>query len=91
MTENSSGILPYVLSVAEKYDSMIYVLHVVEDFSKWGGFYGSLSLLDEFQTEVIGAAEKAMDSVCEEQLENYPNFQRLLVFGDPATEILKTI
>ena len=39
-TENSSIILPYVLSVSEKYDDMIYLLHVVEDLPKRGsGFY----------------------------------------------------
>ncbi len=34
-TENSSKILPYVLYVSEKHDGMIYLLHVVEDLSKW--------------------------------------------------------
>lgn len=29
LTENSSKILPYVLSVSEKYNSTIYLLHVV--------------------------------------------------------------
>jgi nucleotide-binding universal stress UspA family protein len=39
----------------------------------------------------LEGAEKAMDRVCEEQLESCPNFQRRIVSGDPAQEILKMI
>jgi len=35
LEENSSKILPYVLSVSEKYNSMIYLLHVVQDLPLW--------------------------------------------------------
>ena len=36
LTENSSKILPYVLSLSEKYNSHVYLLHVVQDLNKWG-------------------------------------------------------
>jgi len=91
-TENSSKILPYVLSVSEKYDGMIYLLHVVEDLSKWGGgSYIPHIPLDQYQEEAFQGAEKALDRVCEEQLQSCPNFQKRILFGDPAQEILKTI
>jgi len=32
-----------------------------------------------------------MDIICGEQLQSYPNFQGRIVYGDPASEILKTI
>jgi hypothetical protein len=35
-SENSSKILPYVLSISDRYNAMIFLLHVIEDFSKWG-------------------------------------------------------
>jgi nucleotide-binding universal stress UspA family protein len=47
--------------------------------------------LDRFQHEAAQAASKAMDRVCDEQLKGCPNFQRSIVSGDPATEILKMI
>ncbi len=91
-TKNSSKILPYVLSVSEKYDSMIYLLHVVKDFPKWySGIYDSRISMDLYQKEILEEAETCMDRLCEEQLQSCPNFQRRLVSGDPATEILKTI
>jgi nucleotide-binding universal stress UspA family protein len=91
LTENSSKILPYVLAVSQKHNSMIYLLHVVEDIRKWGGFYVPHASTDLFQREAEIGAEKAMKKVCEEHLESCSNFQKRVVSGDPATEILKTI
>lgn len=91
LTENSSKILPYVLSVSEKYNSMIYLLHVVQDLHRWGKVYIPHTSMDTFQKEALDGAEKALDRVCDQQLESCPNFQRRIVSGDPAMEILKTI
>ena len=90
-TENSSKLLPYVLSIAAKYDAMIYLLHVVEDFSQWGGFYVPHIPSDRFKEEAMKGAERTLDTACTEQLQGCPNFQRRILFGDPAQQILKTI
>ena len=95
LTENSSKILPYVLSVCEKYNSVIYLLHVVEDLRLWYGVYVPHEVphasLNVFQKEALDVAEKAIERVCKEQLQSCPNFQKRIVSGDPAPEILKTI
>lgn len=91
LTQNSTKILPYVLSMAEKYGSTIYLIHVVQDLSEWGGFFIPHISFDVLQKEAVQAAEKALDKVCEEQLESCPNFQKRLVVGDPASEILKEV
>ncbi len=91
LTENSSKILPYVVSVSEKYNSMIYLLHVIQDLLEWGGFYIPHISMNVYQKEALEYTEKAVDRVCREQLQGCPNFQRRIVSGDPATEILKTI
>jgi nucleotide-binding universal stress UspA family protein len=90
-SENSTKILPYVLSVSEKYDGMIYLLHVVEDLLKWGGFYIPHLPLKDYQKEALEYAEKKMEEICREQLQSCPNFQRMILSGDPDAEILKTI
>ncbi len=91
LTENSSKILPYVLSISEKYNSTIYLLHVVQDLNKWGKLYVPHPSMDEFQKEAIDSAKKAMDTVCENQLQSCPNFQKRVVSGDTVDEILKAI
>ena len=91
-TENSSIILPYVLSVSEKYDGMIYLLHVVKDLPKWeSGFYIPHIPWDQYLEEALKEAEKELDRVCKEQLQGCPNFQKMILSGDPAQEILKII
>lgn len=89
-TENSSKILPYVLSVAEKYNSQVYILYV-DELQKWGGHFIPHTSLNALREEALKSAEKAMDKICEEHLQSCPNFERKIVSGDPATEILKTI
>ncbi|MCK4389884.1 MAG: universal stress protein [Desulfobacterales bacterium] len=94
LTENALKTLPYVLLVSEKYNSMIYLLHVVQDLHKWGKLYMPHGSMDTFQKEALEGAEKALDRVCEESAlggQNFLNFQRKIVSGDPAEEILKTI
>ena len=89
-SRNSSKILPYVLSIAEKYNSQVYILYV-DELHEWGGHFIPHPSIDTLQKEALKAAEKAMDKICEEQLESCPNFQRKIVSGEPATEILKLI
>ena len=89
-TQNSSKILPYVLSIAEKYSSQVYILYV-DELHEWGGHFIPHPSIETLQKEALKAAEKAMDKICEEQLQSCPNFQRKIVSGEPATEILKLI
>jgi nucleotide-binding universal stress UspA family protein len=88
LTENPSKVLPYVLSASEKYNSTICLLHVIEDAHIWGAS-GVATAYDE--KEALDEAEAEMDKVCEEQLESCPNFQKKVVLGNPAMEILKAI
>jgi nucleotide-binding universal stress UspA family protein len=88
LTEDSSKILPYVLSASEKYNSKIYLFHVAEDVHTWGAFEVPAAYGEE---EVLDAARKEMDRVCEEQLQGCPNFQKKTVLGNPTIEILKAI
>ena len=91
MREYSLKILPYVLSTSKKYKSTICVLHVIEDISKWGGFYIPHIPLGMYQDAAMEAAEKFMDRFCKEQMKGGPEFERKILFGDPASEILKAI
>jgi nucleotide-binding universal stress UspA family protein len=91
LREYSLKILPFVISMSEKYNSTVYLLHVIEDLSKWGGFYIPHISLDLYQKEAMEAAEKFMDKVCRQQMQGCPNFERRIRTGDPDIEILRTI
>ena len=91
LRDYSLKILSYVISMSDKYNSTIYLLHVIEDFLKWGGFYIPHISLDLYQKEAMETAGKLMDKVCRQQMQGCPDFERRIHSGDPATEILKTI
>ena len=91
LTENSIKIFPYVLSMADKYDSKIYLMHVAQDLLEWGGFYVPHVSLEESQKEVMLTAENLMDEICNEELQGHPDARKIIVSGDPALEILKVI
>jgi nucleotide-binding universal stress UspA family protein len=90
-SENSRKILPYVLSLSQKYNSTIHLLHVVGDLLKWGGFYVPHPSLTQYQTELLKGVEKKMEEICEDQMQGCKDFKRIIVSGDPAQEILKAI
>jgi nucleotide-binding universal stress UspA family protein len=87
----SIKILPFVISMSEKYNSTIYLLHVVEDLLRWGGFYIPHISLELYQKEAMEAAEKLMDEICDQQMQGCSQYERRIRSGDPAGEILKTI
>jgi nucleotide-binding universal stress UspA family protein len=94
LTQNSSRILPYVLSAAEKYSSSVYLLHVIEDFHSSGSEHvGNLSHdhLEKDRQKALEDAEKTMDRVCEEQLQSCPYFEKIIVSGNPTLEIVRII
>jgi nucleotide-binding universal stress UspA family protein len=91
LTQHSSKILDYVLSVSEKYDAAVYLLHVVQDLNQWGGLYVPHRSLDLEQKQVLKNAEKTLERFCTKNLRGCPIFQKRIVSGDPTMEILKTI
>jgi len=91
LRESSLKLLPYVVSMSEKYSSMIYLLHVVEDISQWGGMYIPHVPLDLYQKEAMEAAEKVVEKIYREDMNSRPDFQSLVLSGKPASEILRVI
>ena len=87
LRDYSLKILPYVLTMSKKFNSTIYLLHVIEDISKWGGIYIPHIPLDMYQIEAMEAAEKFMDKVCDEHMQDCAHFERRICSGDPAAEI----
>jgi nucleotide-binding universal stress UspA family protein len=89
LTENASKIIPFLLSVREKYDAIVHMLFVVEDLPFFHPLpYVSMGWNRE---KILMDAEKAVDLYCEEYLNGCPDFRRLILYGDPAPAILKTI
>jgi nucleotide-binding universal stress UspA family protein len=89
LTENAARISPYVLSVSEKYGGRIYLLFVVEDLPLFHPIPYVTMGWD--QEKILADADKAVELFCRENLQKCPTFHKLIVSGDPAPAILKTI
>jgi len=89
LTKNAARIVPYTLSVSEKYNGRIYLLFVVEELPLFHPIPYVSTGWD--QQKILADAENAVNLFCEEHLRGCPNFQKLILSGDPAAAILKTI
>ena len=91
LEESSSKILPYVLSVSQKYNSMIYLLHVIKELPLWGYYDIPYAMVTDLQNRTLDVSEKTIDKICEEQLKECQNLQKRITVGNPSNEILSTI
>ena len=97
LTTNASKIIPHVLSVAEKYNSMIYLLHVVEDLHGLAPYpypgLGNDQKIHEKAAEntLLEKVEKMCDEVCDEYFQGCSNIRKIIVTGHPVVEILKVV
>jgi len=91
LRESSLKLLPHVVSISEKYNSVIHLLHVIEDISKWGGLYIPHIPLELYQREAEQATEKFIEKICAQKLNGITKLKKMILSGNPASEILKTI
>jgi nucleotide-binding universal stress UspA family protein len=91
LTGQSSKIITYALSISEKFNSRICLLHVVQDLHELGELYMPRVSFEWDQKKALECAETAMESLCEEKLQGCFGVEKWVATGDPATEILKAI
>ena len=97
LTTNGSKIIPYVLSVAEKYNSTIYLLHVVEDLHELAPYpysgLGKDQIIHEKASKkaLLNKVGKMCDEVCDEHFQGCSNISKVIVVGHPVAEILKFV
>ncbi|MGQ9694676.1 MAG: universal stress protein [Thermodesulfobacteriota bacterium] len=91
-SENSKWALTYALSLAQKYTSKIYIVHVIQQASYPFDLYAEIAFdaLDKFNRNVAGAVEKEMKKFCEEGLQGFANYETIIINGIPFMEIIRT-
>ena len=86
----SYDVLPYVLSMAEKFEATVYLLYVARDLRHFAGFHVPHTSISLFTKELVEASERMMDQVCRDHFAQYPNLERKVVIGDAGEEIVRT-
>ena len=89
LSENAAKILPFLLSICDKYNAQVYLLFVVEDLPLFHPL--PYITMGWNQEKILADAENAVGLFCKEHLQDCPDFRKLIHSGDPAPAILKTI
>ncbi len=91
-SENSKYALPFALSLAQKYDAKLYIMHVVQQPSYPLGMYAEISFdaMDKYNRSIAESTEKEIKKIKETELGDFKNFETVVVGGTPFLEILRT-
>jgi nucleotide-binding universal stress UspA family protein len=87
----SFQVLPYVLSMAEKYNAEIYLLYVARNLHIYTKFRASTTSNASILDKTVEELESMMDKFCNKHLQGCPNFRRKVALGEPGQEIIKTV
>jgi nucleotide-binding universal stress UspA family protein len=93
LSGNAEKALPYVESLALKYQSEIHVLYVIEELTRHESWYGDfdISHIERIHEWEEKKAKERIDGLCEERLKGCPLYHKETAIGDPADEILKFV
>jgi nucleotide-binding universal stress UspA family protein len=88
-SETSEYAFEYAASLAEKFNSRLIIIHVINEPVDLRGFYVPHISFDTIEHEIAQSAEKMMDKFCSQKLKSYDNYERCTLSGIPYEEILK--
>ncbi len=91
LSETSPKIVPFVTSMAEKFDSKVHILFVARAFQYFTSIYVPHPSIDMFENEIFEGAQKSLREFAEEYFKDTDRIKTAVVKGDAAEEILNYI
>jgi nucleotide-binding universal stress UspA family protein len=91
LSESSPKLVPYVLTMAEKFGSEICLLFVGRVLDHFTSIYVPHPSIDKFENEVIEGAKKRLQEFKEEHFQAFADTKAVVLSGDIAEEILNYI
>ena len=91
LSEASDKMIPYVRSVAKKFDSKIYIFFAARVFENYSSIYVSYPSISRFENELIAGAEKRLYEFVDEHFSEHDNTKTVVVAGDASEEIINYI
>lgn len=87
----SPVIVPWVLTIAEKFDAEIHLLFVARKLGHFLSIDVSEASVNAFEAEIVRAGEKQMSEFTDRHFSRYPHFKTSIKIGDAAEEIINYI
>ncbi len=91
LSESSPKLVPYVLTMAEKFGSEVCLLFVARVLDHFTSIYVPHPSIDKFENEVTEGAEKRIQEFKEEHFQAFPDTKAVVLSGDISDEILNYI
>jgi nucleotide-binding universal stress UspA family protein len=88
-SENSEYAFSYALAMARKYQSMLAIVHIINEPVDLRGFYVPHISFESLEEEIEEGARKMMEKFCRMHVSDYENYQTFIVPGIPYDEIIK--
>lgn len=88
-SENSEYAFDYALSMARKYQSLLAIVHIINEPVDLRGFYVPHISFESLEEEIEEGARKMMEKFCSTHVRDYENYQTFIVPGIPYDEIIK--
>jgi len=91
LAETSLKIIPFVRTMADKFQAKIHLLNVVQDLENLSGFYVPHPSLEIFAKELNTAAQEKLRQFHDEHMADMPDVEYATILGDPAEQIVKYV
>ena len=88
--ENFETMIPWVSTFVNCFEATLYVLFVAQDLADFSSFHVPHGNLQQFQEEVLKAAEKKMSATAKEELKTFKKVEARVAQGAPADKIIET-
>jgi nucleotide-binding universal stress UspA family protein len=88
--ENFETLLPWVSTFVSRFDATLYVLFVAQDLADLSSFHVPHGNLQQFQEEVLKAAQKKMSATSKEEFKAFKKVEARVAQGAPAEKIIET-
>lgn len=91
LSESSAKMVPFVQTVAKKFDSEIHILFVARILDYFTGIYVPAPSITTMEKDIIDGAEKRLYEFMDEHFRAFANTKTAVVAGDASEEIIKYI
>jgi len=88
-SEGSSTALPYAVDMAKKYGSKLYLVHIIYDISKTGGWYVPHVSIDEIYKDMEKSAKTELEKCFIDEMRGFKDIEHVVLKGIPYEEITR--
>ena len=91
ISDTSPNIAPWVILMAERFDSEIHLLFVARELGQYATFSVIPGAIEQFETKLLKGAEIKIEEFAEVHFKDDPSVRTRVALGNPAQKILDYI